>query len=268
MVDDVVQGRLESRNPGTGKPPIVAIVFATLMSRRCTEGLLKSHLNSHVWLVSHRELIPDEWVDIWTADARDVTQFFLPIAEDDDIEFIAKVDELHVIFDGNEIGGDSSSAVSHGIENLMWRAFQNQVPVSVIRADGMSIEGVEKALLSSGTPERLAVIDASWHDYMNTVNEIHVCCDFGSSGLWNNRGNMLGYDVLVLPFSFVRRIAAWQQNFDETFNPPDDPGKGWDEWYLREELAIARELQLIYGDEKVIKVDRGGDWVPVCDARI
>ena len=40
------------------------------------------------------------------------------------------------------------------------------------------------------------------------------------------------YDLLGLPSSLVRRIAAWQHDFDETENPP---ATGDDAWWERHE---------------------------------
>ncbi len=51
-------------------------------------------------------------------------------------------------------------------------------------------------------------------------------------GLWNEKGQMLAYDLLGLPSSLVRRIAAWQHDFDETENPP---ATGDDAWWERHE---------------------------------
>ena len=75
---------------------------------------------------------------------------------------------------------------------------------------------------------------------------------------------MLSYDQLDLPFPLVRRIAAWQRDFDNTMNPPDDMGSDpWWDCHRKEEIEIAKLLQEVLGESPVVKLHRKQGWVSV-----
>lgn len=74
---------------------------------------------------------------------------------------------------------------------------------------------------------------------------------------------MIGYDLLDLPFPLVRRIAAWQRDFDDTVTPPD---KGCDQWWEHHEeeaVEIAQALQVAVGSQVAVKLYYLDAWVTV-----
>ena len=92
------------------------------------------------------------------------------------------------------------------------------------------------------------------------LDEIRVDCDFGSSGLWDNKGRMIGYDLISLPFPIVCRLSAWQGGYDDTFNPPDSGDEIWWDNHEREKNEIAKELQDALGSNTSVKVFQDDKW--------
>lgn len=54
---------------------------------------------------------------------------------------------------------------------------------------------------------------------------------------------MLGYHLLDLPFPLVRRIAAWQRDYDDTMNPPYMGDDVWRERHEQDAFNITVSLQ-------------------------
>lgn len=111
-------------------------------------------------------------------------------------------------------------------------------------------------------PERVAAQQAQRAAFTRQLTEIRLDNDFGSSGLWDERGRCLGYDLLDLPFPLVKRIAAWQRDYDETMNLPDMGDEAWWERHEQEAVEIAKALQAL-GPKTVVKLYRPQGWVPV-----
>ena len=74
---------------------------------------------------------------------------------------------------------------------------------------------------------------------------------------------MLGYDLLDLPFPLVRRIAAWQRDYDDTVTPPDEGSEVWWRRHAQEAFEIAKALQTALGSEVAVKLHRPEGWKTV-----
>jgi hypothetical protein len=74
---------------------------------------------------------------------------------------------------------------------------------------------------------------------------------------------MLPYDLLDLPFPLIRRIAAWQRDFDDTVTPPDNGDDAWWDRHHKEEQEIARALQAAVGSAITVSVWSEGKWLPI-----
>ena len=85
-----------------------------------------------------------------------------------------------------------------------------QVPAKLVGICGYYSGNPETALNVRGVPERVANQDKLLEYHTLQLEELRVYCDFGSSGLWDNKGRMIGYDLISLPFQIVRRLSAWQ----------------------------------------------------------
>lgn len=74
---------------------------------------------------------------------------------------------------------------------------------------------------------------------------------------------MLGYDQLDLPFSLVKRIAAWQRDFDDTVTPPDKGDDAWWDRHRKEEIEIATALQDVVSSGISVSVLSEDGWLPI-----
>lgn len=120
----------------------------------------------------------------------------------------------------------------------------------------------DTCLKERGVPARILAQRAQCAAFTQQLKEIRLDNDFGSSGLWDVKGRNLGYDLLNLPFPLVRRVAAWQRDYDDTIMPLDmDGDDNWWERHEQEALDIARELQKALGTNTVVKVYQKQGWV-------
>lgn len=102
---------------------------------------------------------------------------------------------------------------------------------------------------------------------MILIPELRLDLDFGSSGLWNSAGQNLPYDYVDLPLELEQRVRHLQAEFDEKaaqYSPLKDDDDFWD-WVSSQEIAIAREIQLLAGDATRVVLWRGNCWVWIGD---
>jgi hypothetical protein len=71
---------------------------------------------------------------------------------------------------------------------------------------------------------------------------------------------MIGYDLIFLPFQLVRRLSAWQRDYDDTFNPPEPGDETWWDNHEREKNEIAKALQATLGSNTHVKVYLDEQW--------
>ena len=126
-----------------------------------------------------------------------------------------------------------------------------------------SKSAIESCLKKLGVPERVAAQKARRAAFTRELKTIRLDNDFGSSGLWDAQGRNLGYDLLDLPFRLVRRIAAWQKDFNDTEFPPSTSDDAWWDRHEREAIDIGKMLQEALGSETVVTLFQGDDWISV-----
>ena len=91
---------------------------------------------------------------------------------------------------------------------MLWRALSYQVSAKFFFIDGYQLGNPETGMNVRGVPERVAHQDKLRENLTHQLEEIRVWPEFGSSGLWDNKGSMIGYDLIFLPFQLVRRLSA------------------------------------------------------------
>jgi hypothetical protein len=90
--------RLEYFPPNVRKR--VGIVFSTEAARASAESLLLEKINCDVLIIAPPDLVPDDWIKIWTRHCRNWTiQYFRDGILKGPIEVLAQIDELCVIAD-------------------------------------------------------------------------------------------------------------------------------------------------------------------------
>ena len=254
--------RLEYFPPNARK--WVGIVFSTEAARTSAESLLLQKINCDVLIIAPPDLVPDDWVKTWTRHCRNWTiQYLRDGILKEPIEVLAQVDELCVIADQKCPKRIFDLAISESIEELLWLAMELRLDAKYFFVDGLQLSNPETTLEKRNVPQRVMANRNRREAFTRQLKEIRLSCEFCSSGLWNDKGQMLAYDLLDLPFSLVRRISAWQRDFDETENPPTTGDDAWWERHEQEEISIATALQADLGACPVVKLYRKDGWLSV-----
>ena len=256
--------RLEYFPPNARKR--VGIVFSTEAARTSAESLLLQKINCDVFIIAPPELIPEDWVKTWTRHCRNWTvHYFRDGILKEPIDVLAQIDELCVI--GNRRGGKRGFDlyISDSIEDLLWLAKEFKLDAKYFFVDGSQLMNPEDCLGKRSVPQRVLAHRSRRAVFTRQQKEIRLSCEFCSSGLWNDKGQMLAYDLLDLPFDLVRRIAAWQHDFDETENPPATGDDAWWDRHEQEEVSIATALQAAVGESPVVKLYRKDGWLSIAE---
>lgn len=242
----------------------VGVVFLTEAAREVAFTLLMQQIGAHAFIVAPKELATNAWVKQATRYCRDWTVRYVYDGKlGDPIDILAEVDSLHVIANEPRPKSGFDLKLSEPVEDLLWLAFGFGIEAKYYHIDGGRLSNPDLCLKKCGVPERMAARQAQRAAFTRQLREVRLDNDYGSSGLWDEEGKMLGYDLLDLPFPLVRRIAAWQRDYDDTVTPPDE---GSDEWWKRHEneaVEIARELQAALGANTVAKLYRKQGWMSV-----
>ena len=256
--------RLDYAPPFTSKT--VAIVFSTVTAQTLATSLLLQQINVDVVIVTSKELATEDWVKTSTRNCRSWTLQYLREGQlVEPIRLLSWIEELCVIADEKSTGQGFSLNISSSIEDLLWRAVSYQVSSKFFFIDGYQLSNPETGMNVRGVPERIAHQDKLRENLIHQLEELRVDCDFGSSGLWDNKGRMIGYDLIFLPFQLVRRLSAWQRDYDETFFPPDLGDETWWDNHEREKTEIAKELQAALGCNIQVKVYLDDQWQCIND---
>jgi hypothetical protein len=223
--------------------------------------LLLQKINADVFILAPKELAPDDWVTMSTRNCSDWTVRYLQDGQlNDPIEVLARIDELCVIADEKSTGQGFNLNIPSSIEDLLWLALSYQLPTTFFYINGSSLFNPETCLQACKVPERVAKQDKLRENYTHQLPELRVWPEFGSSGLWDNKGRMIGYDLIFLPFQLVRRLSAWQRDYDDTFNPPEPNDETWWDNHEREKNEIAKALQITLGSHSLVKVYLDEQW--------
>ena len=245
------------------KQKTVAVLFSTLEAREAAQSVLEQSIGAHVFIIAPKELVTDEWVKQATRYCREQTVCHLYADTlDKPFEILVFADELCVIADEKRPNSGFDLKLSCGAENWLQLALDLGIKAKYFDVDRGQLKNPETCLKKRGVPDRLAANKAQRAAFTLELKEIRLDNDFGSSGLWDESGEMLGYDMLDLPFPLVRRIAAWQRNYDYNEMPPNNDGE-WRKRHNQERVEIAEALQAALGSEIVVKLRRQKEWIPV-----
>lgn len=243
----------------------VAVVFSTIEARRVAQRLLAQAIGAHACIVAPEALATDDWVRQATHYCRSREVRFVHDGQIRTIETLALVDELCVVADeaGPKVGFDLK--LPEAVEDLLWWAIDLGLEARYFGVDGAQLMNPDSCLRQRGVPARVAARQAQRGGFTRRLKELRLDNDYGSSGLWDAEGRMLSYDLLDLPFPLVRRIAAWQRDYDDTVAPPDKSSEAWWKRHDREEIEIAKALQTAAGPGVAVKLYRERKWLPLED---
>lgn len=238
--------RFDYLPPGMHKR--VAVVFSTLEARNVAQWLLAQKIGAHACIIAPKTLATDEWIGQVTRYCRSwEARYVYDQGLRDPIEVLALIDELCVIGDEKPPRVGFDLKLPDAAEDLLWLAIDLGIDAAYFSVDRLRLSNPETLLERRGVPERVAARQAQRAVFTRQLTELHLDNDYCSSGLWDKDGKMLGYDLLDLPFPLVKRIAAWQRDFNDTMNPPHEVDKVWQERHAREKIEIAKALQNALG---------------------
>ncbi len=242
----------------------VAVVFLTPPARAVAQSLLAQKIGAHAFIVAPKELATDDWVRQATRYCRGWTaRYVYDKTLDCPIEILALTDELCVIADEQTPQSGFDLKLSDPVEDLLWLALDLEVEAAYFHVERTQLLNPDNCLRKRGVPKRVAARQAQRAVFTRDLTEIRLDNDFGSSGLWDAKGRNLGYDLLDLPFPLVRRVAAWQRDYDETMNRPDMGDEAWWEHHGQEARDLARALQATLGKGIAVKLHRRQDWLTI-----
>lgn len=178
------------------------------------------------------------------------------------VTFLASVDEVYVFATEYNKQGFSLKGPAY-VEDLLWRAHLDGIRNHYVCFNSGELSNPEDCMERNGTVERVAEEDRKRMAFTRSLTELRVDPEYGSSGLWDEQGQMLSYDLIALPFPLVRRLAAWQRDFEETNDPPKTGDDVWWDQFDVERMSIARELQDVLGAVTKVKIFEDGAWKAV-----
>ena len=251
--------RFRYQSPGMQRA--VGIVFSSLAARAIAEVRLSELIDAKVWIIAPKALAPDDWIKKATRHCPDwVHQYLRDDLIAKPITLLARLDELYVI--SNDLGPCSGAdlGVSPSIQELLWYAHILKVPTRFLYTNGTGLWNPEDSLKTGKIPERVAEHARRREAFTRELTDIRLWVEYTSSGLWNSQGQMLGYDDLAIPFSLVRRIAAWQDGFEDNNDPPATADDDWWDRHEQEAAEIAQAIHEALGSGTRIRFYRNQDW--------
>ncbi len=258
---DVIGCRFDYLKPGRRKT--VAVVFSTSEARVVAMSLLEHNIGTCACIIAPITLATEEWIKHATRYCRSWEAHYVYDGNIRLIETLALIDELCVIADEKTPGSGFDLKLPKGVEDLLWLALDIGIKAKYFHVDRMHLVNPEDCLVKCGVSERVAARLQKRAGFTRQLTELRIYNDYGSSGLWDENGKMLGYDLLDLPFPLIRRIAAWQRDFDDTVTPPDKSSDTWWERHNYEEIEIAKMLQASLGSDVAVKLYRQDGWLTV-----
>ena len=248
--------------PGSCKT--VGFVFLTEQAREVVHYLLAEQTGAHAFIVAPKELANDDWIKHATRYCRGWTaRYVYEGKQDEPLDTLVSVDQLCVIANDPTPKFSLDLKLSDPVEDLLWMALDYGVDVRYFDLERVQLTHPVTCLKKRGVPERVAAKKAKRAAFNRQLQEIRLDNDFGSSGLWDERGRMLGYDLLDLPFPLVQRIAAWQRDYDDTINPPSMGDEAWWTHHRQEAIDLGKALQTALGENTLVKLYRNQSWMSI-----
>lgn len=243
------------------KQKTVTVVFSTPQARNVAQALLAQKIGARAFIVAPNELATDEWVKQATRYCRDWTvRYVYDRQVNDPIEILSVTDELSVIADEITPKSGCDLKLSESAAELLWLALALEVEAKYYFVQGTQLSNPDSSLIKRGVPERVAARQTRRAAFTRQLKEIRLENDFGSSGLWGAKGKMLPFDLLDFPFPIIRRIAAWQRDYDDTMDPPYMGDDAWWDRHEQEAFNIAVALQGALGSNITVKLYQVEGW--------
>jgi hypothetical protein len=246
----------------------IGVVFLTEQAREAAQSLLTEHIGANAVIVAPKDLATDSWVTHATRFCREVTHYWVNAGTiDRPIDILAVVDVLCVIANEPLRVLKDDLKLSEPVEDLLWLALDVGIDTRLYNIARERLANPVACLQRCGVPDRMANQQTKRATFTRQQKEIRLESEVGSSGLWNQNGLSINYDLLDLLFPLIRQIAAWQRDYDMTFFLPDRGDNAWWERHAQEEFDIAKALQIALGENTTIKIYRHQSWMSIEDVK-
>jgi hypothetical protein len=261
-----------------GKRKIVGVVFSTEKARPVAESILLQQIGADIMIAAPENLLRDT-KSVWSTQDFSLessmrfcnqhlgSHILRNETMDEPVDFLARIDEMYVVADDKgrkEIPWDLN--LSDSIEEMVWKALEFKIPTTLFSVDGFQQGSLEICLEKHGVPERVAAQNKAKRKYTSELAVVRLDCDWSSSGLWNERGQMISYDCIDLPVPLIRRIICWYEEYDSTLDEATSgigPSDEWEEKHEREKRDIALGLQKTLGASIVVQIRTEQGWIPI-----
>ncbi len=245
---------------------IIGVVFSSTPAREFAQSLLARQINAHALIVAPNELATCGWIKQAMHHFHSVTVHSMQNGQlNNPLDILAAVDTLCIISNEPALPSDSDLKLSDSVEELLWLALDLNIETHYYPIGCIQPANPESCLKMRRVPDRVNAKKAQRTAFTRQLREIRLDNDFGSTGLWDKKGRNLAYDLLDLPFPLLRRIAAWQRNYDDTLTPPSMDSEAWWTYHQQETLALAKALQTILGSQTTVKLHHQQGWLSIAD---
>lgn len=237
----------------------IAIVTSTAETRRIAEGLALTRLDGDLHLVPYDQ-DGSEPLRRAADRAGAAWRLYSPLGDwspADDFELLARIDELWAVKRSISHVDDLGVPERRQLQ-LLTRAEALGVPVTWWDSSGfraLSLQGYQSAQIE----EALALTKEQARSATDELRLLRVWPEWGSSGIWSldeacqaAAGRMVPYAMLDVPFALIRRIAKWQQAFDEG-KPEFERSQEAGAWLRAEQRELAVALQAALGPNHVVE---------------
>ena len=235
----------------------IGVVFSTREARPCAQSLLLRQFAQDVVLWAPFALLTQDWCAMAMANCRRRRYQNLVGAHADlPLDFLARIDELYVVAENAGTYPGQRLTTAETIEDLLWLSLEFQLPTQFLGYQHCARTLNTCYFSGHLAPSRMRLAREKRKAFTQSLTEIRMAGEYAANGLWGP-GAHLGFDRLDLPHPLMRRIMAWQQDWEDI--PEDDNELRW-EANQREETAIARELQRVLGPGTKVMVSREETW--------
>lgn len=159
------------------------------------------------------------------------------------IEYLAHVDAVYILFP--DLSHDRKTYPHlDTLEDIAWYALMNQIPMHYIASDRAELMNPKLELEKTQASARYEKMLAARQKYTARQKELHIYCDYGSSGIWDEHGANYHIDTLDIPMNILRKITKIQNEYDDhlCINDPE-----WEQHYKATLDSIILELQAHFG---------------------
>jgi len=245
---------IKFRYIGTGQERLIAIVLRTEAARIRAAEIAMSKIGATVLFLAPQRLLSNKWIR--KNAAMYCHGFIVWNSCDRPVHLLARYDELYIITDDDRIDNDQEIKLGKENEILVWLAHRYGFPLHLDSPSGVEVNNPVKRLEQIEIPALLRRAENRRREFLSNLKCLRVAAEYGSTGIWDGQLRNIPYELIDIPFPLIRRIAAWQKNYDDTLIPllPETADDEWWENHEIEELNIARAIQDAMGDRLDVQI--------------